>query len=256
VSESPSVQSVARAAAILRCFVGTTASFTLTDLSHDTGLSVSTTYRIAKTLCAESLLSYDAVSERYHPGSMLVGLGRSAVVSAGLTSGLQILHGLSERTGESAAINIRDGSTSVSILAANSAQGLRFVDEMGQSVPLHVTAAGKALLAFGPQSPSVAVRGLGRLKRMTEKTMVTQLDLIRDLQASVIRGYTVCDEEREEGVRAIGAPILDADGIARAAVGIQGPVFRIPDARIAELGEILRTAAKECSAALDLNRLA
>jgi IclR family transcriptional regulator, acetate operon repressor len=256
VSESPSVQSVARAAAILRCFVGTTASFSLTDLSRDTGLSVSTTHRIAKTLCTESLLSYDPASERYHPGSMLVGLGRAAVVSAGLTSGLQILHGLSERTGESAAINIREGRTSVSILAANSAQGLRFVDEMGQSVPLHVTAAGKALLAYGADSPEAAVKQLGRLERMTERTMSTPRQLVQDLHASVIRGYTLCDEEREQGVRAIGAPILDRHGIARAAVGIQGPVFRIPDARIAELGDILQTAAKECAAALDLERLA
>jgi len=136
----------------------------------------------------------------------------------------------------------------VAILATNSIQGLRFVDEMGQSVPLHVTAAGKALLAFGPESPADAVKGLGRLERLTERTMSTRSTLLRDLKESVARGFTVCDEEREQGVRAIGVPILDDRGVARAAVGIQGPIFRIPDARIPELADILGMAAKECSA--------
>jgi DNA-binding IclR family transcriptional regulator len=71
-----------------------------------------------------------------------------------------------------------------------------------------------------------------------------------------MRGYTVCDEERDIGVRAVGAPVLDDGSVARAAVGIQGPVVRIPTEQIAQLGDLLQTAAKECSSLLDLQRLA
>jgi DNA-binding IclR family transcriptional regulator len=253
--ESSSVQSVTRAAAILRCFVGTTAAFSLSDLSRQTGLSVSTTHRIAKTLCAEGLLSFDSGSEQYQLGPMLIGLGRSAVASAGFASGLKILQKLSDSTGESTAINIRQGRSSVAILAANSTQGLRYVDEMGHITPLHVTAAGKALLAWGEDSIEQAVKGMGRLERLTARTLTRQAHLVADLRRSVDRGYTVCDEEREDGVRAVGAPILDTESTARAAVGLQGPVFRIPDGRIVELAEALREAAAECRASMNLDRL-
>jgi len=242
-------------AALLRCFAGDTQAYSLSDLARQAGLNVSTTYRLAKTLCAESLLSYDRPSERYRPGLLLARLGRSAMSSTGLTAALPVIQRIADSTGETAALNIRQGRTSVSVLVANSAHDLRVVDTAGVAAPLHVTAAGKALLAFGDQPIPTAVKAMGRLERLTDHTLTTHSALRRDLEHVAVCGYSVCDQERDIGVRAVGSPVLDGSSVARAAVGIQGPVFRIPDHRVPELGHLLAAAAKECAGLLDLRLL-
>jgi IclR family transcriptional regulator, acetate operon repressor len=253
---SESVQSVSRACALLRCFVASPlSSYSLTDLAQQTGMNVSTAFRLAKTLCAESLLSYDQRTERYQIGPVLVALGTEAMRSAGLSAALPVIQELANATGATAALSIREGRMSVSVLSASSLHGLRVVETTGSRIPLHLTAAGKALLAFGAEPVLAAVKNMGRLEKPTKKTLSSSAALKRDLDQAKIRGYTVCDEERDEGVRAVGAPVLDERFVARAAVGIQGPVVRIPTAQVPELGSLLQAAAKECSSLLDLQRL-
>jgi IclR family acetate operon transcriptional repressor len=253
---SGSVQSVARACALLRCFAGAPSSYSLTDLARETGLNVSTAFRLAKTLCGESLLSYDQRTERYRVGPALIALGTEAMRSAGLNSALPVIQELANATGTTAALSIREGRVSVSILSASSIHGLRVVENAGSRLPLHLTAAGKALLAFGSEPIAAAVKGMGRLEKPTKRTVSSSSVLRKELQEARVRGYTVCDEERDVGVRAVGAPVLDDGSVARAAVGIQGPVVRIPADQIPQLGDLLQTAAKECSSLLDLHRLA
>jgi IclR family transcriptional regulator, acetate operon repressor len=253
---SGSVQSVVRAAALLRCFAVPPSSYSLTDLARETGLNVSTAFRLAKTLCTESLLSYDHRTERYRVGPALIALATEAMRSAGLNAALPVLQELANATGATAALSIREGRMSVSILSASSVHGLRVVENAGSRMPLHLTAAGKALLAFGPEPIPAAVKGMGRLEKPTKKTLSSSALLRGDLEEARVRGYTICDEERDVGVRAVGAPVLDDSSVARAAVGIQGPVVRIPTEQIPGLGDLLQAAAKECSSLLDLQRLA
>lgn len=253
---SGSVQSVVRASALLRCFAAAPSSYSLTDLARETGLNVSTAFRLAKTLCAESLLSYDQRTERYRVGPALIALGTEAMRSAGLNTALPVIQELANATGTTAALSIREGRMSVSILSASSIHGLRVVENAGARLPLHLTAAGKALLAFGSESIPGAVKGMGRLEKPTKRTLASSVLLRKDLEEARLRGYTVCDEERDMGVRAVGAPVLDDGSVARAAVGIQGPVVRVPAKQIPELGDLLQAAAKECSSLIDLQRLA
>ena len=227
----------------------------LTDLAHQTGLNVSTAFRLAKTLCAESLLTYDQRTERYRIGPLLIALGAGAMRSAGLDAALPVIQDLANATGTTAAISVREGRMSVSIVSASSIHGLRVVENLGTRLPLHLTAAGKALLAFGSEPIPEAVKGMGRLEKPTKTALGTAALLRKDLEQALVRGFTVCDEERDVGVRAVGAPILDADSVARAAVGIQGPVVRIPTKQIPDLGNRLQAAAKECSSLLDLPTL-
>jgi DNA-binding IclR family transcriptional regulator len=64
------------------------------------------------------------------------------------------------------------------------------------------------------------------------------------------RGYAIDDEEVEEGLRCIGAPVRDYTGGVVASMGIAGPVFRVQKARIGELSRAVMRAAADLSADL------
>ena len=70
------------------------------------------------------------------------------------------LENLARATGEAASLGVRNGGDVVVVLRAESAQPLRFDRPHGARVPLHVSAMGKALLAFGPADPAQAVAEL------------------------------------------------------------------------------------------------
>lgn len=59
------------------------------------------------------------------------------------------------------------------------------------------------------------------------------------------RGWAVNDEERYDGVTGIAAPVLDADGTATAAIGVQGPTARVLAIGADALGALVRAAADE-----------
>ncbi len=66
-----------------------------------------------------------------------------------------------------------------------------------------------------------------RYVKLSKKTLMSEEELLRDLEKTRKRGYAVDDEEVEEGVRCVGAAILDNTGHPVAAVSVSGPSFRM-----------------------------
>jgi IclR family acetate operon transcriptional repressor len=126
-----------------------------------------------------------------------------------------------------------------------SSHPLRFDQEPGSRVPIYASAMGKALLAAS-EDPEREVKALGAIQRFTKQTE-TAKDLVEDLQAIARRGWSLNDEERNVGVRAVGAAVRDPLGRPVAAVAVQGPAVRLTDARIKELGPVVASAAQEMS---------
>jgi IclR family acetate operon transcriptional repressor len=243
-TRSSSVQSVSRATSVLRCFEDGGPELTLTDLSRATGLTMSTTYRLATTLVDGGLLHREPDSDRYVVGPLVVTLARTAIVPARSDRAAGILRGLTERTGESASLGIRDGRHVVVLVTVESHQALRFDRPAGTRVPVHVSAMGKALLAFGHEPSAAAAKALAPLERFTPRTLTAQKALAADLEATRERGYAIVDEEQVSGVRSIAAPVLGDDGYAVSSVGIQGPTSRLESRRVAEIADAVCETAR------------
>ena len=89
-------------------------------------------------------------------------------------------------------------------------------------MPLHCSALGKVLLAYGAaQLPG------GTLERRTDKTITSEAALRADLATVRARGYAVTDEELEPGLIAVAAPIRGYDGAVVAALSVSGPTTRM-----------------------------
>jgi IclR family transcriptional regulator, acetate operon repressor len=244
-------QAVDRALEVLRAFEDADDDLGITDLAGATGLTPSTAHRLTRALCRGGLLVQDPRTERYQLGPLLVVLGRRAEQRLGYVAILPVLDRLAAETEESLSVGIRNGAELLVVLHQPSPQPLRFDQEPGARAPLHTSAMGKALLAFSAD-PRAEVDALPHLERRTSHTITSRAELLAQLAEVRDRGWALNDEERDEGVRAVAAPICNQSGVAQAAVAVQGPTVRLDDARVDELGPHLVTVTAEMSALLGL----
>jgi IclR family acetate operon transcriptional repressor len=248
-------QAIERSIAILRLFSTTDSPMTLTEIARTVGLTTATTYRILSTLVRERLLSNDAAAERYQIGPDALLLFAAAARRYGIAAAQSELEALTALTHETAAIGVLDGCETVVVLQVESDLPLRFSRPIGTRVPSHVSAMGKAALAFSGRDLAATVDALGRLHRFTDHTITDRPRLVAELEQVRQRGWAVNDNEHYTGVRAVAVPIARRREVARAAVGIQGPSDRLPDARIGEIVQQLTDSAARLSLHLQLPAL-
>ena len=123
-------------------------------------------------------------------------------------------------------------------------------DWRGRLTPLHCTANGKVLLAFG--SGGVPAE----LRRLTPRT-ITASDLLRAELGRVRElGHARTVEELEIGLNAVAAPVFGPSGEAVAAVSIAGPAYRLPESGLDALGQSCVATADEVSTRLGYRRAA
>ncbi|MPY77306.1 MAG: helix-turn-helix domain-containing protein [Actinophytocola sp.] len=215
------------------------------EMANRLGLNLSTTHRIARGLVAEGYLSQGEGRERYRLGPQSLLLGQAAQRVLGMDAARPVLERLAERTEESVNLGLLDGHHAVVVQRIESTQPLRFSMEVGSRVELHATSMGKALLARNEELAGFLADHEESLAPLTAKTHATVTSLRADLAEITERGWSIDDEESVEGVRCVGAPILDAEGQARAAVAVQAPAVRMPEQRLAQLGPVLVATATE-----------
>ena len=239
-------QAIERGIAILRLFARTDQPLTLSDVARVVDLNTTTTHRILATLVRERLLANDAASERYRIGPDSLFLFAAAARRYGIAAARSELEVLAGVTHETSALGVLDGDDAIMVLQVESDMPLRFSRALGTRIPWHVSALGKAILAFSSDDLAVVVEAHGELRRFTDHTIIDKARLVAELEEVRGRGWAINDNERYDGVRAFVVPILHADEPARAAVGLQGPSDRLPDSRAEELvdgaPEQLRTA--------------
>jgi IclR family acetate operon transcriptional repressor len=248
-------QAVERSIAILRCFEDEDDDLGISEIAKRTGLRVSTAHRIVRALCGGGLMDQDRRTDRYRLGRTLVLLGQRAAAQLGLESARPVLERLAQATGESASLGTRQGDELVVVLVASSAQRLRFDHEQGGRIGLHASAMGKAVLANATRDVARSVPEGIVLERYTDTTITDRDALLADLELTRQRGYAINDQGRFDGVIGIGAPLLGRDGLAHAAVGVQGPTSRLTPDVVPSVAAEVRKAAEELAGLPVFDRL-
>ena len=117
------------------------------------------------------------------------------------------------------------------------------VSGIGKRLPAHCTGLGKAMLAFLPRKDVERIIKKHGLPRFTKNTITSKKKLFEELKTIRERGYAIDNEEIEDGLRCIAAPIFDGNGKVVAAVSISGPVSRINEKTIEEYSKyVVKTA--------------
>ena len=246
-------QSIERALSVLSAFIQTRPTLGVAEVARVVGLSPSTTHRILRALVAGGYLTQSAATNRYALGRSSLLLGQVAERNLGLDLARPVLKRLAEESGESVNLGVRDGRVAVVALRVLSVQPLRLDQPPGTRVPLDCSAMGKALLAFSPD-PAGEVAALAPFEARTARTLVDPAEVERELALTRERGWSVDDEESMVGVRCIGAPVLDAGGLARAAIALQAPSARMPRSRFPALAPTIVAAAREIGETMPAGR--
>lgn len=247
-------QSIGRALAVLQLLADRGAELSAATVGAELGLSSGTVNRILRALMVDGLVAENPRTDTYYLGSGAILLGQAAQRVFGLDRALPVLEQINADTGESVNLVVREGNESVVMLRVQSTLPLRFEQHPGARFPLYTTASGKAILAFSDDRDTYVHALPKRLRQLTPSTLSTPGQLMTQLTETKRRGYSIDEEENVAGVRCVGAPILDADGKAQAALVIQVPSVRMPPERVRELGEIVVRAAKEVAQLVPIGR--
>jgi IclR family transcriptional regulator, acetate operon repressor len=153
-----------------------------------------------------------------------------------------VLEELAERTRETVNIGVLSGSGVVYVDQVSSAHLIASTNWVGRRTPLHASSSGKVLLAHMPEPERKQL--LGRpLEAVTARTVTDPARLLRQLDEVRARGYATIQDELEEGLNAVAAPVRRLSGEVVAALSVSGPSFRVRSVDLARLGRLTIDAA-------------
>lgn len=206
----------------------------ITELAEQLQIDKGTASRLAQTLARYGYAERDEVTHRYRLGARVVYLSRSVIRRTPLRETAKpFLHELVERTGECAHLGVPAQGQVLYLDQEQSPATLRVNADVGMLAPLHCTALGKALLAFGgaPLPETLSIH--------TAHTIVDPEQLHAELETTRQQGYAIDDEEFDDGVRCIAVPICDYREKVIGSIGISGPAGRITRECIPALAQIV-----------------
>ena len=221
------LSSVTSALLVLKVFSQAESELGISSIAQRLGLAKSTVHRLAVTLAGEGFLEQNPQNGRYRLGLSLFSLG--ALVRQRMDVSNQahsLLGALRDLTQESIHLAILDETSIVYLYNMESAQAIGTRSYIGSRKPAFCTSEGRALLAFSaPELVATVLKEelVARTPKTTTnaKALRLMLDEVRQL------GYATDDEESENGMRSVAAPIRDISGRVIAAVGLAGPIQRL-----------------------------
>jgi len=247
------IQSIERAAAILRLLSGRTRRLGVVDLAGELGLPKGTVHGLLRTLQHVGFVEQDEETGKYQLGAALLHMGSSYLDGNELrTRALNWSDSLATRTNESVRIGtLHEGQVLIVHHVFRPDDSLQTLD-VGALLPAHASALGKILLAHHAYAAAELARH--GLESFTPATITDPEALERELERVRKRGWAADIGELVNGEVSCAAPILDRRGVTVGAMGVSGPPDRLLAARqprgdvVAFVREAARAVSRELGA--------
>jgi DNA-binding IclR family transcriptional regulator len=247
------LQSLDRAVAVLEMLGESETALSLAEVCQRLRLHKSTAHRSLMVLERSALIERTP-ENRYRLGLKLYELGNRAVEQVDLRTRVHpYFRRLATQVGETVHLSVLQKTSIVYLDKVEPNRRVCFSSKTGTSNPVYCTSMGKAMLAFQP--PEVIEQIIAKIQfvRYTHKTITSREALLKALERVRHRGYAIDDQEIEEGVRCIGAPIFDEKRQAIAAVSVSGPASRITAPAMPEIAEHLLRCCRDISFSLGVH---
>jgi DNA-binding IclR family transcriptional regulator len=217
----------------------------VSEVSRELKLPKATVHGLLRTLVDEGFVNHDASTRRYCLGLRIYELG--IIMSGTLEINQKAsgpAHQLSRQTKMISRVAIWDGDSVVITLTEHPRPRAALPHQIGPRVNAYCTAVGKAVLAFLDKGLLEAYLERTRLEAVTPSTIMSRKQLLKDLDETRYRGYSLDREEAIKGMGCLGAPIWDKDDRLAGAISLSGQAKRILGDQMDDFaGELLRTAA-------------
>jgi IclR family transcriptional regulator, acetate operon repressor len=237
------IDSLARAFDLLE-IVAERGEVKLAELPGLLGVSRATAFRVLTTLQQRGYIEHlrDSSTYRLGPGSVILA-ARSQTASI-VRRAEPVMAELRHVTGETVNLALFRGGQLVYVAIFDGSHAMRMSGTIGERVPLHSTAVGKATLASVSRERVRALLGPPPFRRFTEQTLTTMKALEADLEETRRRGYAVDREEMDVGARCVGVAILGVDGEPLGGLSVSGLAVRIPPERQVQYGDAVVRACR------------
>lgn len=222
------VQSIERAAAILRLLARGSGRLGVGEIATSLELAKGTAHGILRTLQRVGFVEQDRATGKYQLGAALLHLGTSYLDVNELRSrAINWADALASRSGEAVRIGTPlEGQVLVVHHVFRPDDTLQTLD-VGTLLPPHASALGKVLLAYDVELAGALRRG--ELESFTRRTIRDHRELARALTEVRDAGWAADVEENVPGQAGIAAPIRGYGGLVVGAMGVFGAVERVCD---------------------------
>jgi IclR family pca regulon transcriptional regulator len=213
------VQSLERGLAVIRAFDADHSKLTLSEVAAATGLSRAAARRFLHTLVHLGYMR--SAGGRFELRPKILELGYAYLSSLTLPEvALPHLEELVAEVHESSSVSELDGGDVVYIARVPTKRIMTVTISVGTRFPAYATSMGRVLLAAQPEPWLDAYLSTASLHHLTGHTITTESGLRQELRKIRARGWALIDQELEEGLRSLAAPIRDSDGTVVAAVNV------------------------------------
>lgn len=241
------VQSVDKAALILKLLARRGREMKLTEISEELGITKSTLHGIISTLKYHGLIDQDKKTQEYRLGLYLSELGDIAVNTLDIRKiTIPIIEKISDQLQETVHVGTLDNLEVVYVDKKESNQSMRIFTKIGERIPAYCTGVGKAMLAYMDYD-MLLDKLPARLDKLTTNTITDKNELIKELTSVRLNGYAFDNEENSIGLTCVAAPIFDHFKKAKYGISVSGPKARMTDEKIKQCIELIKAAAKEIS---------
>lgn len=218
----------------------------LVDLQREVGADKAVLVRLLNGLQSRDFLRRDD-GARYHLGPAAMELAHNFLAGIDVRrAAASTMRRLVAESGETVHLGALSNVAVIYLDKIEAEQTIRMHSQIGSLMPAYSTALGKAMLAAGPLDLLDRTIGAGMPSR-TARTITTAEGLRRELATVRARGFAIDDLENEDGVRCVGAAILDHQGAVAGALSVSAPAFRFSLEDAHRLGPTIARASREVS---------
>jgi DNA-binding IclR family transcriptional regulator len=243
-----SVQSIERGFQILELLRVQGRAIGVSEMANLLGLSTTTVHRLLKTLVSCRAVKQDPQTHLYDLNDHLLLYGKAVLNRFNFLGSVHpILGELSKRVGETVFMGILDDQYDLIYIDQVDSLDypLRMTPQIGLRQPAHSTSLGKVLLANLRVEKQTLFLSRGSFPKKTEFTLTTAQELSKELEKVRKAGFALDQEEMENGICCVAAPIHNSHGTI-AAISISGPSSRMRSKGLDSVlsKEICATAAR------------
>jgi IclR family pca regulon transcriptional regulator len=239
------VQSLARGLSVIRAFDSDHTDLTLSEVARITDLPRAVARRFLHTLVELGYMRTDG--RRFTLRPKILELGYAFLSSMTLPEiAMPHLEQLVEKVHESSSVSVLDGDEVVYVARVPTKRIMTVAISVGTRFPAFATSMGRVLLAGQSDQWLDGFFASTELRQLTTRTIADPGRLRRELNRIREQGWALVDQELEEGLRSLAAPIRDPEGRVIAAVNVSAHAsLRTPEQLVTNLLPPLLDTARQ-----------
>ncbi len=247
------MNSIEKSIQILNYLSNAERSVGITELSSKLLFSKSTVHRILKSLVSYSLVDQEKETSKYRLGLQILEYSNSFYNSFDFRQITKpFLKKICSETGFNTFLTTWYNGRGICIDSITPSRGanIHLFVEIGKEMPFNCAASSKVLLAYQPSEDIKRIINEKTLPKYTSKTIINPKKLEEHLSEIRHKGFSICNEELEEGIKAISAPVKNINRETIASITIAGLSKRISNGNVKKFIKVLVESTQELSGIL------